>query len=270
MFTLSPTPSPMAGDSPELVPALSEIEKASGIEYPNGHPYGHITFTLVAWNEEERLGALLDHVRPYFERLVVGVQASGDDTLAIARGIADVVVEDDHRGYGDATFGPKVLPQVLTPWTLKVDADEWPSEDLLKSLSNATWWADHSAHTRGVWIPFRSSVDGIGYDEQHSHLRLFHTDAGWPAALHSRPPIQDGVLWQTGHIRHDRTLDELVQDYLRYLDKSGKNAGWIAHNKMMIRSACEGTASVKGWDYVMGHEWWPQAQKVFGLDQPWR
>lgn len=262
----------MSGDSPDIVPALDEIVAASGIPFPNGYPYSHIAFALVAWNEggeNSRLDALLAHVRPYFSKIVVGVQQSDDDTLEIARRYADVVIEDIHHGYGDATFGPKLLPECRTPWTLKVDADEFPSNDLLESLSNATWWADHKAKTRGVWIPFHSSVEGREYTEQHAHLRLFHTSVGWPAALHSRPNIQDGVLWQTGYIRHDRTLDELVQDYLRYLGLSGTNQGWIAHNKLMIRSACEGTAEVKGWDFVMGHEWWPKAQKVFGLDHPW-
>lgn len=260
----------MSGDSPEPVPALDEITARSGIPYPNALPYSHITFVLVAWMEEARLPALLTYVRPWFERIVVGVQESSDATLEIAEARADLVVKDLHHGYGDATFGPKLLPEVRTPWTLKVDADEWPSEDLLDSLSNATWWADHHVRTRGVWIPFRSSVEGQEYAEQHAHLRLFHTKAGWPAALHSRPPIQDGILWQTGHIRHDRTLDELVQDYLRYLGKSGSNAGWTAHNKMMIRAACESTAAAKGWDFVQSFEWWPQAQKVFGLDAPWK
>lgn len=261
----------MSGDTP--MPTGLTIEghaEVSGIPYPNTVPYTHITFALVAWNEGERLDALLAHVRPYFNRVVVGVQQSDDDTLEIARRHADITIEDLHHGYGDATFGPKLLPMVNTLWTLKVDADEWPSEDLLVSLANATWWADHRVHTRGVWIPFRSSVDGVEYAEQHAHLRLFHTGAGWPAALHSRPPINDGILWQTGHIRHDRSLDELVQDYLRYLDKSGSNAGWIAHNKMMIRSACEGTAAVKGWEYVQSFPWWSKARKVFGMDAPWQ
>lgn len=257
-------------DQPTPVPPLEEIVELSGVPYPNGHPYSHITLALVAWNESARLRSLLEHVRPYFERLVVGVQASDDDTRQIAVDLADIVVDDKHHGFGDATFGPKVLPRVYTPWVIKIDADEWPTEELLDSLSNATWYANHVVGTKGIWMPFRSSVDGIEYEERHAHLRLFHTDVGWPPYLHSRPPIQDGILWETGHIRHDRSLDELVQDYLRYLEKSGSNMGWITHNKQMIRSACEGTAAVKGWDYVIGHAWWPEAKSVFGLDAPWK
>lgn len=247
---------------PSPVPPLPEIIEQSGIPYPNGTPYTHISFALVAWNEEERLEPLLKKVRPYFEQIVVGVQESSDATLEIAKAWADRVVEDAHQGFGDATFGPLVLPRVRTTWALKLDADEFPSDDLLSSLSNATWYAENVARTKGVWIPFRSSVDGIEYEERHAHLRLFHAAAGWPAMLHSTPPIDDGVLWGTGHIRHDRSLDELVRDYMRYLSKSNGNSGWIAHNEMMIRSACTGTAGVKGWDYVQSHEWWPQVEAI--------
>lgn len=247
---------------PTPAPPLSEAVAQSGIKYPNGHPFTHITFAMVVWNDAVRAAKLLAHVRPWFETLVVGVQESPDDTLEAVRAIADVVVEDAHQGYGDATFGPKLLPRVRTPWTLKIDADEWPSRDLLSSLSNATWMADHGYHTSGVWVPFKSSVDGIEYEEQHAHLRLFHTSAGWPALLHSTPPINDGILWSRGHIRHDRSLDEMIRDYLGYLRIGRGNAGWDAHNELMIRSACTGTAAKKGWDYVRSFEWWPQVAAI--------
>jgi hypothetical protein len=252
---------------PKPAPEIDEVVALSGIEYPNGHPFTHISFVMVVWNDAVRAGKLLAYVRPYFESLVVGVQSSPDDTLEVVRAVADVVVEDDHHGFGDATFGPKLLPRVRTPWTLKLDADEWPSKDLLDSLSSATWYADHKAHTQGAWIPFHSSVDGIEYEEQHSHLRLFHTSAGWPATLHSRPPIEDGMWWPTGHIRHDRSLDEMIRDYLEYLRVGRGNAGWTDHNELMIRSACLGTAEKKGWEYVRAHEWWPQVADIVGKEE---
>lgn len=252
---------------PVPAPEIEHIVRASGIEYPNGHPYTHISFAMVVWNDEGRARKLLEYIRPWFANVVVGVQDSPDGTLAVAREIADIVVEDAHQGYGDATFGPKVLPRVRSPWTLKLDADEWPSEDLLGSLSNATWYGDHEAHVRGIWIPFRSSVDGAEYSEQHSHLRLFHTSVGWPAMLHSTPPIADGALWSKGHIRHDRSLDELVRDYLRYLQVGRGNAQWTEHNELMIRSACIGVADKKGWEYVRSHEWWPQVEAIVGKEE---
>lgn len=254
-------------NNPPPAPPLKEVVAQSGIPYPNGHPYTHITFTIVVWNDQERLRALLTKVRPWFETLAVVVQESPDDTLAVARSLADIVVEDKHHGFGDASYGPKLLPKVETPWSLKLDCDEWPSDDLLGSLSNATWYAEHVAHTGGVWIPFRSWVDGIEYTESHGHLRLFTTKVGWVPMLHSRPPIEDGIWWPTGHIRHERSLQEMILDYLNYLRIGRHDAGWTAHNRLMIRSACHGTAAVKGWDYVRSHDWWPQVEAIVEGDQ---
>ena len=253
-------------DDPILSPSYEEVRARSGIV--DTPPYTHITFTLVAWNEEARLGPLLQRVRPYFDQLIVGVQQSDDQTLAIARQWADVVVEDEHRGFGDATFGPRLLPLVQSKWTFKLDADEWPSNELLTSLSNATWCAEQEGYD-AIWIPFRSAVEGQAYNVDHSHLRLFLTYLDWPPYLHSRPKSTKDLLWTTGSIRHDRTLDEMVRDYLRYLEIGRGNPGWDKHNTEQITGACAGVAAAMGWAFVQGFEWWPQVAPLFGEDHPW-
>ena len=220
-----------------------------------------ITFACVVWNDAHRLKKLLEWVRPFFDTMVVGVQESKDDTLAVAREWADIVVTDEHRGFGDATFGPKILPEVRTTWTFKVDADEWPSEMLMVRLTELTWKAG-TAGTKGVWIPFRSSVEGVEYDEQHTHLRLFHTSEGWPAKLHSRPPIEDGITATWGHIRHDRSLDEMMLDYLNYYRIGKGDEGWEKHNREMMWYATTGTAAKLGWPYVKKYGWWPDVQRI--------
>jgi hypothetical protein len=252
-------------------PPLADVERAkqSGIPTPNPQPYEHITVAMVAWNEEQRIRPLLDLLRPRFRTIGVAVQKSTDATLEIASRYADLLVVDEHRGFGDATFGPKLLPQVMTRWTFKLDCDEWPSEELLDSLSWATFAAE-SADANGVWVPFRSSVEGIEYEEQHAHLRLFETRLGWPGTLHSRPMTDRVVLWPQGYIRHDRTLDEMMQDYLRYWKVGLGNPGWDAHNRTMMYHACKGTAEVKGWDMVMSHPWWPEVEAIaFADERPW-
>lgn len=257
-------------EHPSLADSLDLVTERSQIPVPNPGPYSHITVALVAWNEEARLERLLLHLRPYFEKIAIGVQKGTDRTAEIAAEYADILVYDDHRGYGDATFGPRLLPQVRAQWTFKVDCDEWPSVDLLETLSSATWFAE-SKGMDGVWVPFRSSVEGIEYDEQHAHLRLFQTRLGWPGTLHSRPMTSNTALWQTGYVRHDRSLDEMMQDYLRYWRVGRGNPGWDAHNALMMRSACHGTAVVKGWEFVQSFDWWPEVEAVaFTEEKPWK
>lgn len=258
----------MPSDDIRECPSPAEVEELSGIPYPNGTPYTHIAFAIVVWQDRDRLGELLSYVRPYFETLAVAVQRSTDGTLGVARELADIVVEDEHRGFGDASFGPLLLPKVPHRWTFKVDADEWPSPDLLASLSHATWAAEN-AGVGGVWIPFGSAVEGQEYNEQHAHLRLFRTKAGWPGLLHSRPPIYQSIIWRRGLIRHDRTLDEMMQDYLRYYEVGQSSVSWTEHNTMMMREACRAVAAEKGWDFVRGFPWWPAVRKAsFGDIEP--
>lgn len=255
---------------PEAADDLAAITAASGIPVPNPVPYEHITFAVVAWNEAHRIGRLLDYVRPWFRTIAVVVQESTDDTEYIVSQRADVLLRDAHRGFGDASFGPILLPAVTTPWTFKCDADEWPSEDLLSSLASATWFAETNKRD-GMWVPFHSAVDGIEYTESHGHLRLFRTSLGWPGTLHSRPMTDNTYWWPVGHIRHNRTLDEMMRDYLRYWHAGRGNPGWDAHNKLMMYHACRGTAEQKGWDYVRAFDWWPEIEAIaFTEEQPWR
>jgi len=233
-------------------------------------PLSNVTATVVVWNDERRLKKLLKHLRPYFERIVVGVQQSPDATLAVAEMYADTVVRDIHHGYGDATYGPLILPAVHTEWSFKVDADEWPSDDLLASLGDATK-AAHVNSWDAMYIEFKSSVDGGEYEEQHFHMRLFRTVLGWPSTMHSRPPTENAERWHVGHIRHDRTLDEMISDYLNYYRIGRDNHQWEEHNRMMMFWACCGTANIKGWDYVRSFAWWPQVEAIsFKYEQPWK
>lgn len=228
-----------------------------------------VTATLVAWNEAPRLKPLLKHLRPFFDTIVVGVQQSEDATQAIAELYADKVVTDRHHGYGDATYGPLVLPLVETEWSFKVDCDEKPTVELLESLGDALAYADDRG-LDALWIPFRSAVDGGEYNEQHAHMRLFRTRLGWPASLHSRPPTDNAELWDHGYIRHDRSLDEMMQDYLRYWSVGRGNPGWDEHNRLMMYWACTGTANIKGWEYVRSFPWFPQVEAIaFRQEKPW-
>ena len=229
-----------------------------------------ITAAMVLWNEAHRIKPLVERLRPYVDAVVIGVQESTDGTLELARELADVTVADRCHGFGDATFGPLVLPRVRTPWTFKVDGDELPTEALLASLPEAVAQAEREGR-EGVWIPFRSWIDDIEWEAKHSHLRLFRTSLGWAPTLHSRPPTEKVIYWPIGFIEHRKSLDEHVRGYLEYLRVGRGNAGWDEHNTSQIWHACVGTAERKGWDYVKSHSWWPEVETTIfrsGLPAP--
>lgn len=243
---------------------LAEIEQKTGVSYPNTGPYTDCSFVAVAWNEAKRAPALLELAREWFTHLVIGVQKSTDGTLDIVQRYADRpgdrIIRHPHYGFGDASM-PDLVAAAQTPWVFVVAFDEIPSAELLQTLWSATAYAELD-RADAFWIPFHSIVEGIEYTEQHGHLRLFKRSLGWPKTLHSRPTGRHEVWWPHGVIRHERSLDEMMQDYLRYYDLGRGNRGWEAHNRQMMHDACASVAERRGWDFVEGHDWWPQVREI--------
>lgn len=207
--------------------------------------------------------------------MVLGVQTNdpGDDpTLFVCRRFADEVVLDYVHGFAEPTIS-KVVSKIKTKWCFLVSADEMPSDDLLENIGDMTYMSqvDDYVSIDGWWIRFISSIDGIEYpSEQDNHLRMFHASLGWPGTMHSRPPARNADFWHPtrGHIRHDRSLDEMMIDYINYwtIGVRSQNKGWTVHNRAMMHDACTATAQHKGWDEVTKYEWWEQIREIAFAD----
>lgn len=233
----------------------------------------NVTAGGVYWNEAARLGDLLTLLTSTFERVVVVIQESTDDTLKIAQSIltrpGDRIRTDEHRGSGDLSV-PMFLQTVSTEWTFLVSGDERPTARLLESIPDATDKAEQ-LQIDGWWIRFRSTIDGYDFtDEQDRHLRIFRTRVGWPhAALHSRPLTENTMVWEEGWIDHDRSLDEMIADYLRYLGLGRYSGQWTAHNQRMLHDACMRVAERAGWTNILSRSWWPEVRDAaFGGIDP--
>ena len=231
-------------------------------------PWGDITFVGAYWNCAPRLEALLTYVRPWFKRIVVGVQESPDNTLEVARRFADLVIEDKWHGRGDPTLNRVVSTVAAHKLAFAISDDEWPSEALLYSFQDAaeTMLREHRA---GAWVHFKSTIDGFEFTrEQDEHLRLFQPKVGWPAAPHSRPPIDGGLRWRPNpeaFVTHARSLDEMMQDYIRRYDLTAKEPGWgqqQAHNIRMMQGACNAIMERRGTEYVTAFEWWARVRDI--------
>jgi hypothetical protein len=241
----------VSGTAPDLARSL-------GVRYPNPRGLPNITAVVVAWNEEERIGALLEFLSGWFSHLVVGVQKSTDRTREIAeawtRRPTDTLIDEPHHGFGDASF-PRLVAAVQTPWTFVVSCDEMPSDDMMEALGIGVAYASQFGYD-GVWLYFHSFTEGVEWKVPHGHLRLFYTKLGWPSTMHSRPWARRAMWWPIGHIDHVRSLDELVRDYLRYNELGRGNPGWENHNLSQMRDACVAVAESKGWEFVQALDWW--------------
>jgi hypothetical protein len=224
-----------------------------------------VSFVGVYWNEEERLPALLELAGMWFRSAVIGIQhdKKSDFSLEIAEAWvaeepeARQLIVDRVHGLAEPTLH-EAVQKVRTIWSFVVSGDEWPEDRLLASFNDVI-----KIDADGFWVPFVSSIEGIVYEsEQDQHLRLFQSRLGWPSTMHSRPPAANPHFLprEGGRMHHDRSLDEMVLDYLRYLEQSSSDADWRAHNRMMIHDACAATAQHKGWGFVSNFEWWPEAK----------
>lgn len=243
---------------------IQQLESETGLMYPGVPPYRHCTFVAVAWNEEARAPDLLNLAKHWFANMVIGVQKSDDRTKEIAKEIAnrpsDQVVGHPHYGFGDASM-PDLVARAKTPWVFVVAFDELPDTQLLETIQLATAYADKKGHD-ALWIPFRSIVEGNEYSEQHGHLRLFKQRLGWPKTMHSRPEGKSEAWWPHGAIIHERSLDEMMRDYIRYYELGKSDKQWVTHNRLMMHDACVVIAESKGWDFVKSHDWWPKVESI--------
>lgn len=230
-------------------------------------PWTDVTFAGVYWKEAARLPKLFKLVRPWFQHIVVGVQDSPDNTLEICRQNADVVVEDRHHGFAEPTFN-KILAKVQTPWVFIISGDEQPSIDLLDSFQEMMEAWVRNPKIDAFWFKFKSSIDGFDFtSEQDGHVRMFRSNLAWPTTMHSGPSPQNAITWPIGHINHDRSLDEMIRDYLNYFRIGKGNSGWETHNKMMILEACLGVAKHKGMDYIKSFDWWSEVEPLIPIER---
>jgi glycosyltransferase involved in cell wall biosynthesis len=249
------------------------IVTESGIPYPCPSPYTDIGAFIIAWNEEARLGQLIERLQPWFERIAVVVQESDDRTWQVAEEmlrLSDRLISDKHHGWAEPS-AQLAVAALKTDWVFRIDCDEWPSDDLLGSLGHAKWLAEERADScEGVWLTIHETIEGLRRERSTAELRLAAGYLSWPSELHSRPATERVHLWPYGYLMHSRSLTEVMEDYLRYLDIGRESPTLLEANVRMMREACEVVARDKGWTFVQSHAWWPAVEAaIYEETKPW-
>lgn len=227
-------------------------------------PYDGVTAVSVVWNEGHRIAPLVSTLATWFRNVVIVVQKSDDDTLAICQKILTEpthhVVEDEWRGGGDFSM-PLALSHVPTEWTYVISGDEFPDLELLRTMPDAIAKMESEGFD-GAFLYTEEWIEDVPYYEHGRHVRLFRTAGGWEARHHSAAPHDNVTVWPHGRYLHRRTLDEMVRDYLRKLNMMEAEGDQLAlHNKATIYRVCTMIAAEKGWRFVRSHEWWPEVER---------
>ena len=177
-----------------------------------------VSVLILAKNEAENLPRCLATVNWANEIIVVVDQASRDQTEAIARCVADLVVIrtfDDFAGQRNAALG-----LASGDWVFAIDADERATPELASEIRRVT--SDPRNPHAGFRVPIRSVVLGRPFrysGTQHDRpLRLFRRSSGrWVGTVHETVDLKGSVGFLSNALQH-RTISDM-QTFLRKINE---------------------------------------------------
>ena len=174
-------------------------------------------------NEEPNVRACLESVR-WADEVVVVDSGSADQTVPLARSIADRVLE--HEYVNSAAQKNWALPQLTHRWVLIVDADERVTPTLRMEIERVL--AD-PARADGYWIRRANHflgrpIDSAGW-QRDKVLRLFDRTKGAyePLHVHAEVRIEGRVGMLNARLTHDT-----YADLDRYFEKFSRYTKWSA------------------------------------------
>lgn len=171
-----------------------------------------LSLIAVVCNEAKRLPDFIAAHRPLVDEVVLVVQESQDETLWLARQLADTVVEHPRYGYCEASR-PAAVAAARGRWLLALDADETLTE--YGRILLPYWTA---AAVGAYALRRRTTLDGATIEDS-THCRLFaRQSVRVPTGLHScfEPTVPVVVIDGEIVIAHHKTRQEQTDDDARY------------------------------------------------------
>ena len=172
-----------------------------------------LSITIITLNEERRIGKCIKSVS-FADEVVVVDSGSRDRTVEIAEQAGARVIRQEWLGYGrQKQFA---VEQAINDWVLCLDADEWLSPELSKSIHSVLEHPEFSAYQfprrnrfMGRWLRH-----GEGYPDWS--LRLFDRNhAHWSEDEVHEKVVPDGEI---GKINED-LMHESEETISLYLEK---------------------------------------------------
>ena len=175
-----------------------------------------LSITIITLNEERRIGKCIKSVS-FADEVVVVDSGSQDRTVEIAEQAGARVIQQEWLGYGrQKQFA---VEQATNEWVLCLDADEWLSPELSRSIQSVLEHPEFSAYQfprrnrfMGRWLRH-----GEGYPDWS--LRLFDRNhAHWSEDEVHEKVVPDGEIGKvSGDLMHES--EETIQQYLAKQDR---------------------------------------------------
>lgn len=172
---------------------------------------------VLARDEAANLPGCLDALAWADERIVVVDPASVDDTEAIARRLAEIVIVRPFDGF--AAQRNAGLDSAAGDWIFAVDADERATPELAVEIRASIAGPDAPD---GFRVPIRSAILGRPFAHSGTQcdlpLRLFRRDRGrWVGRVHETVALDGDAGTLRSALRHETIPD--IQTFLRKLDR---------------------------------------------------
>jgi glycosyltransferase involved in cell wall biosynthesis len=174
-----------------------------------------ISLHMIVKDEAELLPALLTHMRGWVDEIIIVDTGSRDATYSIAK----AYTQKTYRylfSAGDAPLDFSAVRNfamgaVTKPWVFQVDADEWPTEELLRWTHVAV--ASPESKLYDGWSIMRQNLVGgemIGPHTYERHVRLFRKGMRFVGRIHEKVNVQKsrtGLAPDAFLLQHHKTIE---------------------------------------------------------------
>lgn len=153
-----------------------------------------LSLHVIVKDEEPLLSPLLAFVQQHVDEMVIVDTGSTDRTIEVARLYTSKVFEHPlgHDFSGVRNFA---LTKATEPWVLHIDADEWPTLELLDWIRMFLATSDdHSVSC--VEIRRQNYIDGkpIGVHTYEWHRRLFRRELRYVGRIHEKLVVDSDLV----------------------------------------------------------------------------
>lgn len=194
------------------------------------------SLVMVVQNEAHRLEPMLAWHRPLFLDIAIVVQASDDDTDAIAARYANTLLRHPRYGYCEASRGAASRAARYDVQVV-LDADEQLSLPFVAALPGLLQMLH--AGVPGFRLPRRTWLDGrLEHDGEGQHRLVHRRNAVFLDEIHTEPqsraPWTAISTWHDVAIEHGKTLSEVLRDERRCRDLL-RDGGTLAGDPLRAR-----------------------------------
>ena len=194
-----------------------------------------LTIVMVVYNEEKLLPRALESIARLNVNVIVFDSYSSDKTVEIAKSFGCVVVQDEWDTWTVKVDSAINSDQVTTPWVMRIDADEFLTDELVSELKRGRL-SELSKNVVGLWVARRFYF----LDKWIKHGDMYPQHVlriSRHKSMHYEDRIMDEHLVVSGETDYiagdivdspDRGLSSWIEKHLRY----AKTECIVAHYSM--------------------------------------